>query len=309
MGFNKRSTAEQVTEGVDLAGKVALVTGCNSGIGAETVRVLAKRGAHVIGTARSLAKATEACAELSDPVADTDTKSITPLACELTDHDSIRSAAAEINGQFEKLDIVVCNAGIMALPKFESVAGLEKQFMTNHIGHFLLVNLLMDKITASPAARIVNVSSAAHLQAPSVGIDFENLESDKGYSAFRTYGRSKLANVLFTNQLARQFEGTPHTANSLHPGIIATNLGRHMNPLIGLAFGLFGFWAMKTIAQGAATSCYLAANPDVEGVSGKYFADSQVAKALPISNDESLAIRLWNESEIIIATIAAGSKT
>ena len=138
-----------------------------------------------------------------------------------------------------------------------------------------------------------------------VDIDFENLKSDKGYSAFRTYGRSKLANVLFTNQLARQFEGTPHTANSLHPGLIATNLGRHMNPLIGLAFGLFGFWAMKTVPQGAATSCYLAANPDVEGVSGKYFSDSQLAKALPISNDESLAIRLWDESEKIIAGIAA----
>jgi WW domain-containing oxidoreductase len=307
MGFSKRSTATQVTEGVDLSGKTALVTGCNSGIGKETVRVLAKRGAHVIGTARTLSKAADACDELSSETATGESikRTITPLACELTDHGSIRAAATEIRNQFKNLDIVVCNAGIMALPKFESVNGFEQQFMTNHIGHFLLVNLLMDTIMASEAARVVCVSSAAHMQAPTGGIDFENLDHGKGYSAFRTYGRSKLANVLFANQLARQFKGTKHTANSLHPGIIATNLGRHMNPLIGLAFGLFGFWAMKNVAQGAATSCYLAANPDVEGVSGQYFSDSQLAKALSISKDEALAIRLWDESSKIVDRIAS----
>jgi WW domain-containing oxidoreductase len=176
--------------------------------------------------------------------------------------------------------------------------------MTNHIGHFLLVNLLMDKITAAPAARVVNVSSSAHLRPPKGGIDFENLTHGDGYSAFSAYGRSKLANVLFTKQLAKHLVGTPHTANSLHPGVIATNLGRHMNPLIGVLFAVFGFWAMKNIAQGAATNCYLAAHPDVEGINGKYYSDSQEAKPLALSNDEALAQRLWLESEKIVADIA-----
>ncbi len=296
MAFNKRSTAEQVTKGVDLSGKTVLVTGCNSGIGTETLRVLAMRGAHVIGTARTLEKAEDACSSV--------TGTTTPIACELTDHDSIRAAAENIGSTFEKLDIVVCNAGIMALPKFEMVYGMEKQFMTNHIGHFLLVNLLMDKITAAPAARVVNVSSAAHLRPPKGGIDFENLNHGEGYTAFSAYGRSKLANVLFTKQLAKHFEGTPHTANSLHPGVIATNLGRHMNPVIGIIFGVFIFWAMKNIAQGAATNCYLAAHPDLEGVTGKYYSDCKEDKPLPLANDEALAERLWLESEKIIADIA-----
>ena len=302
--YNRRSTAEQVTDAVDLTGKTALVTGCNSGIGKETMRILAKRGARVIGTARTLEKASKACDEVTGSVTPV-AGSVTPVACELTDHDAIRAAAREITEGADKLDIVVCNAGIMALPRFETVYGYEKQFMTNHIGHFLLVNLLMDKIRAAPRARIVNVSSAAHRQAPRGGIDFENLNENKGYSAFRAYGRSKLANVLFTNELARRFEGTEHTANSLHPGVIATNLGRHMNPLIGLAFGLFGFWAMKNVAQGAATSCYLAASPEVEGISGEYFSDCRSVKPLAISGDQKLAARLWTESEKIIESVVA----
>ena len=212
--FGKRSTAEDVTRGVDLTGKIALVTGVNSGIGAETLRVLALRRAHVVGTARTQAKAEAGCAVASG--------STTPLACELTDLESVRACVAAIKGQFDQLDIIVANAGIMALPELQLVRGVEAQFATNHLGHFLLVTSLLDHL--AQGARIVMVSSSAHRGAPKGGIDFDNLSGSKGYSALRTYGRSKLANVLFANSLARRLEGRA-TVNSLHPGVIATNLG------------------------------------------------------------------------------------
>ena len=244
--FNKRSSAEQVTDGIDLSGKVAVVTGINSGIGNETARVLALRGARVFGTARTLDKAKEACGTLSGD--------LVAIGCELTDPASVRAAVESINSNTESIEILVANAGVMALPKLELVNGLEKQFATNHMGHFALITGLLRKIEAADSARIVIVSSAAHMQAPREGIEFDNLDGHKGYSGWKAYGQSKLANVLFANELARRLKETGVTVNSLHPGVIATNLGRHMNPLIGLAFGVFGFWMMKNVGQGAATS-------------------------------------------------------
>ena len=288
--FGKRSTAEDVTAGVDLSGKVALVTGVNSGIGTETLRVLAKRGAHVIGTARTLAKAEEGCAQAAGDT--------TPLECELTDLDSVRRCAATIAEGFEKVDIIVANAGIMALPKLEQVRGVEAQFATNHLGHFLLVTSLLDRLGED--ARIVIVSSDAHRMTPKGGIDFDNLSGDNGYSALRAYGQSKLANVLFANSLAKRL-GDRATANSLHPGVIGTNLGRHMNPWIARIMGIFMSRLAKTIPQGAATSCLLAANPALAGVTGQYFSDCQPAKPNPLAADAQLAERLWQVSEQLTA--------
>lgn len=288
--FGKRSTAEDVTRGIDLTGKVALVTGVNSGIGAETLRVLASRGAHVIGTARTLEKAQQGCAQADGKT--------TALACELTDLDSIRACAASVAGQFDKLDIIVANAGIMALPKLEQVRGIEKQFATNHLGHFLLITSLMDRLR--DGARVVMVSSDGHKGAPKEGIQFDNLSGAKGYSSFRAYGQSKLANILFARSLAKRLEGRG-TANSLHPGVIRTNLGRHMNPLLSALLGIFFIPFAKSIAQGAATSCLLAVNPSVQGVTGRYYSDCQDASSSANAKDDALAERLWEVSEELVS--------
>ena len=285
-----KQTAEQVTAGVDLTGKTALVTGVNSGIGLETMRVLAARGARVLGTARTEAKAAAACAEISGDTV--------PLACELTDSDSINGCIAAVADT--PLDIVVANAGIMALPALELCRSVEMQFATNHLGHFQLLTSLLENMSASENCRVAVVSSAAHLQAPKEGIEFDNLDGSRGYSGFRAYGQSKLANVLFANELNRR---TPEQVkvNSLHPGIIQTNLGRHMKGPFAVMLGLFMFPFMSTIQQGAATSCFLAASPDAAAFSGQYFANCRPAKTNPLAADEALARRLWEVSTDLIA--------
>jgi len=281
-----RPTAKAITEGVDLTGKTAIVTGVNSGIGHETMRVLALRGATVVGTARTLEKAQGATQTMGDRCI--------PLACELTDLDDIRRCVSDIESlELGRIDMIVANAGIMALPSLELVRGVEKQFATNHLGHFLLVNLLIPLL--APGARIVIVSSAAHRQAPRSGIDFDNLDGAKGYSPWIAYGQSKLANILFATALATRLpEGM--VANALHPGVIRTNLGRNMGgpftAILGLAFLPF----MTSIEKGAATSCYVAAHPDTESVSGAYFADCKLSRASALGADEALASRLWATS-------------
>ena len=286
--FGRRTTAEEVTEGIDLSGKTVLITGVNSGIGAETMRVMSLRGARVIGTARTLDKAKMAAASVPGDVL--------PVACELTDLEDVRRCAVEVAAQAPALDIVVANAGIMALPKLEQVNGIEKQFATNHLGHFLLINLLRDQIATAEKARVVVVSSAAHQFPPKEGIQFDNLSGEAGYSPFRAYGQSKLANVLFANGLNARLGGGA-TANSLHPGAIRTNLGRHMNPVVSGVVGVLAAPFSKSVPQGAATQCYVATSPDLNGVAGRYFADCREAKTHPLAGDRNLADRLWRVSE------------
>jgi NAD(P)-dependent dehydrogenase (short-subunit alcohol dehydrogenase family) len=286
--FGRSSSAEEVTADVDLSGRLALVTGVNSGIGFETLRVLALRGAQLIGTARTAAKAEAACRDVKG--------ALIPLACELTSQDSIRACAREVARLGRPLDLLVANAGIMALPKLEQVAGIEKQFATNHLGHFLLVNLLWSQLEAADAARVVVVSSSAHFQAPRAGIEFDNLSGEGGYGAWRAYGQSKLANVLFARGLARRLRPA-HSANALHPGVIATNLTRSMSPWVSRGLDLLGGPFRKTIAQGAATSCYVATRPELQGVSGEYFSNCAVAKRSRHSEDDALVERLWQVSE------------
>lgn len=292
-GFGYGSTAEQVTEGVSLAGKTILVTGCNSGLGEETMRVLAMRGAKVIGTARSVEKAKTACDQVKGQTA--------PLACELSDPKSVRAAVESVKRDGMRLDAIVCNAGIMALPKLEQAFGYELQFFTNHIGHFLLVTGLLDQLTDT--GRVVMLSSAAHEGAPKGGIQFDNLSGEKSYTAWSAYGQSKIANLLFAKELSRRFVGTKKTANAVHPGVIATNLARHMNVVARGVFGLVGPLVLKSIPQGAATQVYVAANPAAAAISGEYFADCNVAKPRADANDPDLARKLWDVSEKIAAEL------
>jgi NAD(P)-dependent dehydrogenase (short-subunit alcohol dehydrogenase family) len=289
-GFGFLSTAEQVTEGIDLTGKTVMITGVNSGLGFETMRVLAKRGAHIIGAARTLGKASGACAKVEGET--------TPVACELSELSSVAACAEQVKQLGRPIDILICNAGIMALPELNQKDGIELQFMTNHVGHFLLVNKLLESL--SPGARVVILSSGAHFAAPEAGIEFDNLSGERDYEGLKFYGQSKLSNILFAKELTRRY-GDRLTANALHPGIILTNLGRHMKGLLMMIMSLRMVTEFKSVEQGAATTCFVAANPSVEGVSGKYFDDSNEAEPLHHANDEAMAARLWEVSEQLVA--------
>jgi WW domain-containing oxidoreductase len=293
-GFGPGSTAEEVTAGLSLRGKNILVTGCNSGLGFETMRVLTMRGAHVIGTARTETKAHEAAARVRGET--------TPVQCELADPHSVRACVDTVKALGIRLDAIICNAGIMALPKLQTAFGYELQFFTNHIGHFILTTGLLDCLADD--GRVVVLSSTVHRSAPPEGIQFDNLSGAKGYRPWTAYGQSKLANVLFAKELARRFAGTKRTANAVHPGVIRTNLGRHMGPLAFAGMALVNPLFLKSIAEGAATQCYVAVHPDAARASGQYFADCNVAKPRRDADDPVLAARLWETSERIAAELS-----
>lgn len=294
-GFGYGSTAEEVTAGISLSGKTVLVTGSNSGLGLETVRVLAMRGAHVIATARTAAKAKAALAPMSGG-------DRTAIGCELADPGSVLDCVARVKELGRRLDAVILNAGIMMLPKLEQVLGYERQFFTNHIGHFILTTGLLDMLIED--ARVVVLSSSAHANAPKEGIQFDNLSGETGYQPMIAYGQSKFANLLFAKELARRFMGTKKTANAVHPGPILTNLSRHLNPvLVAVAGTITNPLVLKSIPEGAATQCYVAVNPGAAQISGKYFKDCNVAEPRADANDPELAKKLWERSEEIVANV------
>ncbi len=293
-GFGYSSTAEEVTDGLSLDGKTILVTGCNSGLGYETLRVLSLRGAQVVGAARTLDKAKTACAQAAKTSSGA---SPIPLECELSQPTSVRACVAQIKKEGLKFDAILCNAGIMALPKLHQAFGLELQFFTNHIGHFMLVTGILDQL--NDQGRVVMLSSGAHNMAPRGGISFDNLSGEKEYRAWTAYGQSKMANLLFSKELARRLAGTSKTANAVHPGVIPTPLGRNMNPIAQKLFRTLTPLVLKTPQQGAATQVYAAVHPKAAGISGSYFADCNVASHRSDANDPELARRLWDVSEKI----------
>lgn len=292
--FNADSTAEEVTSGIDLSGKLAVVTGCTSGIGLETMRVLALRGAYVVGTSRSFEKAQAACTRIPGVT--------TPLQLELSDMDSVIACANAIRSIRSPLDILVCNAGYLGgSGKRELVNGIEKHFAINHLGHFVFVNRLLGRLYMSDQGRIVVVASrAAYTSAPEAGIEFDNLGAVYGYEDRRAYGQSKLANVLFAMQLAEFLKGTRMTANSLHPGVINTEIDRNMS-----RFKQAGFRAItalgygKSVEEGAATTCFVATSPLLGSTSGEYFEDCNAVTVLGDYHlhDAAMAEELWRVSE------------
>lgn len=294
--FGETSTAEDVTAGVDLSGKRVLITGCNSGLGLESMRVLAMRGAHILGVARSKDRASAAFAELRAGGLKSD--AFTPLAADLADFASVAACADEVNALGQPLDVLMCNAGIMALQTLEQVNGIERHFVVNHLGHFVLVNRLVDLVRAAPQGRVVVLSSLGYKWAPEAGIEFDNLSGQRGYEPNRMYGQSKMANHLFVVELARRLAGTAATANSVHPGVINTNLGRHFPWYVRVAASLIGWTFMKTVEEGAATQCYVATAPALAKTSGLYFADcNPVVPERPEMMDAAMAERLWAVSE------------
>ncbi|MGC6471403.1 MAG: SDR family NAD(P)-dependent oxidoreductase [Parvibaculales bacterium] len=292
--FSKKSTAEDVTEGVDLSGKTILVTGVASGLGQESMRVLALRGAHVLGLDRTLEAAKAACEGVSGKA--------TPFECDLADPESIVACTNAISEQFKSLDVILTNAGIMCPPYTvvdKYTEPLEIQFAVNFLGHFILLNRLMPLVEAAPSGRLAIVASEGYTTAPrKTGIAFEDLSFSNGYDALTAYGHSKLASMLFSKELARRYQGTNITANSIHPGVIRTNLASDTESFKVKLISMFaGPWT-RTIAQGAATHCFVSANPALDGVSGGHFADSnqKEPKDHPLVNDMELAGKLWDKA-------------
>ena len=278
-------------------GKVCLVTGANSGIGRETALALAKMGATVILVARD---PTKGGAALDDIKRASGNEHVELMLADLASLDSIRQLAADFRAKHQQLHVLVNNAGSYNVQRSETKDGFETTFGVNHLAYVLLTNLLLDVLKASAPSRIINVSSASHRGAT---INFDDLHGNDAYRGMAAYGQSKLANVLFTYELARRLEGTGVTANSLHPGVVMTNFGHNNTGIFGSLFGVFHAVArpfLLTPERGAETSIYLASSPEVEGVTGKYFVKKRPVESNKVSHDIEVAKRLWQVSEAML---------
>jgi WW domain-containing oxidoreductase len=280
--FGRRSTADHVLAGIDLTGRHIIVTGCNSGLGRETMNAFAANGASVIGMARTIESASRACAQASPDCI--------PVGCDLSRFDSIAAALDTIRGLSVPLDAIVANAAAVNLPSLEVRHGVEMQFLTNHLGHFMLVNGIAD-LLRDGSARIVMVSSGASIsQTPSDGIMFDNLDGRQFYDPSIFYAQSKLANALYAKELSRRLTARGIAVNSADPGAARTRIRK----------GFFARLFAKTAAQAAATQALLAASPAASGITGEYWSDCKVSEGNPLLQDIVLARRLWDVSQEIL---------
>lgn len=277
----------------DLTGRVSVVTGANRGIGRATAEGLARLGASVILVCRRKEDGEAAAEEIGARFP------VIPevVTADLSSQASIRRAAAEIQARHPRLHVLINNAGVIPRRREVTADGLEMQFAVNHLAYFLLTSLLLPQLKAGAPSRIINVSSGAHSHA---GMDFDDLQAERGYDPKQVYSRSKLANILFTYELARRLQGTGVTANCLSPGVVATGmLADYMGVAPGVGAGsTFG----AKPAEGAETSIYLASSPDLERVTGKYFEHRQARRSSRESYDEAPARRLWEVSERLTGT-------
>uniref|UniRef100_A0A8C4WXU8 NADP-retinol dehydrogenase n=1 Tax=Eptatretus burgeri TaxID=7764 RepID=A0A8C4WXU8_EPTBU len=276
------------TSSARLDGKTALITGANTGIGKETAWDLARRGARVILACRDMNKAESVAAEITANTGNTD---VVVCKLDLASTTSIRNLAARVNKEESALHILINNAGVMACPYWKTEDGFEMQIGVNHFGHFLLTYLLLDLLKRSAPARIVNVSSIMHKWGH---INFDDLQSEKGYNGNSAYCQSKLANVLFTRELARRLHGSDVTANCLHPGVVQTEMIRHVPIFQTLAPSVA--FCLKTPAEGAQTTIFCAVAPELATVSGIYFSDCVPTAVGSCANDQQAASRLWDMS-------------
>ncbi len=288
----------------DMQGKTVVVTGGNSGIGFETAAALAAMGARVLVTARNADKGRVAVAELTSRTGGEGQLQL--VVFDLADLSSVRRGAAVILERAPDLHVLVNNAGVVLSERCETVDGFEATFATNHLGPFLLTNLLLARIRESSPSRIVNVASTAH-SAARKGMHFDDLQSEKRYAGMRVYGQSKLANILFTLELARRLEGSGVTANSLHPGTVRTGYGADGDARGLLAFGIkISSPLFLSPAKGARTSIFLASSPEVAGVSGAYFVRCRPKRPKPWAQDPDAARRLWQVSEEMVGLSPQG---
>ncbi len=281
-------TGETTTTHQPMQGKVCMVTGATAGIGKETARALAQQGAHAILVGRN----PEKCAATVTAIqAQTGNQAVEAMVADLSSQAEIRQLADQFKREHQRLDVLVNNAGAIFLWRKESVDGLEMTFALNHIGYFLLTNLLLDTIKASAPARIVNVSSAAHR---GNRLDFDDLQNTRRYG-YDVYGQSKLANLHFTYELARRLEGTGVTVNALHPGFVASDFAANNGWPVRLFKPLINLMAIP-IDKGAETSIYLASSPEVEGITGQYFVERKATRSSEASYDAEAARKLWEVS-------------
>ena len=271
-----------------MAGRVCVITGCTSGIGKATAIGLAKKGSTVVIVCREQARGQIALDEVRTKGGSTD---VHLLLSDLSSQTSVRELADNIAGSFDRLHVLVNNAGVFRMSYSVTVDGIETTFAVNHLAQFLLTNLLLEKLRKNTPSRIVNVSSAAH---EGGSLPVEPSERDH-YSGSNAYDQSKLANVLFTYELAKRLKNTGVTANCLHPGVVGTNLLKSGSPLLGSLFALASPFLLKPEA-GARTSVYLASSPEVENVTGKYFVRNAPVRSSSESYDERAATELWELS-------------
>jgi NAD(P)-dependent dehydrogenase (short-subunit alcohol dehydrogenase family) len=272
-----------------MQGKVCLITGGTAGIGQVAANALARQGAQVIIVGRS----PQRCAEVAAAIRmESGSAQVDYLAADLSSQEQIRRLAAEFAKRWERLDVLINNAGAFFMRREESPDGIEMTFALNHLNYFLLTDLLLDALKASAPARIVNVSSDAHRGGR---IAFDDPQFRKKYSGWAAYAQSKLANVIFTYELARRLEGSGVSANALHPGFVATNFAKNNGGIYRAAMSVIHLFA-RSPEQGARTSIYLASSPQVEGISGKYYTDERAVDSAPASYDRETALRLWRVS-------------
>jgi retinol dehydrogenase-12 len=267
--------------------KICLITGGTSGIGKETALALAKREATVVLTSRDQAKGERVKEEI---IRQTGNPQVEVMACDLASLDSIRKFAAAFQQRYRHLHVLINNAGVWETVRKESKDGIELTWATNHLAPFLLTHLLLDTLQRSAPARILNVSSGLHAWGK---IDFADLEGKKHYHHLKAYSQSKLANVLFSRELASRLAGTGVTVNALEPGLVGTHLFDNLGSFAQWIVGLIS----KTPAQGAETSIYLASSPEVAGVTGQYFAKKKRKRPSSRAENDETASRLWRVSE------------
>ena len=274
-----------------MRGKVCIITGANSGIGKATALGLAKLDAHVIMLCRDKSRGEEA---LTDIINVSGNESIDLLLADLSSQDSIRQFVKEFQMKFDKLHILINNAGVNPSKRYETVDGLEKTFAINTIAPFLLINLLLPTLKKSVPARVINVASAVQ----SKSINFNNLQFEKHYRTWKAYSQSKTALILLTYEFARRLNSSRITFNCLHPGAVKSNITRDYKGIIKIFTRLIFSFA-KSPEKGSETSIYLASSPNVENISGKYFIDKKEAISSSITYDESIAQKLWDVCTVL----------
>jgi NAD(P)-dependent dehydrogenase (short-subunit alcohol dehydrogenase family) len=286
-----------------MSGKVVVITGSNIGIGKETAVGVAALGATTVLACRNQEKANAAAAEIKERTGNDD---VHVVSLDLADLASVRTAADEILRRWDRLDVLINNAGGIWTERQETKQGFEQTFGVNHLGHFLFTNLLLDRLKASAPSRIINLSSVGHHMAWR-GMRFDNLQTTGRYTGMEVYSRSKLANVLFTRELAKRLEGTGVTANAVHPGPVRSGFGMDgdMKGLMGLGNRIIRPFEISS-AAGAKTSVFMAAAPEVEGKSGGYWVRRKRGHMSRQAHNDEQATRLWDESEKLLASVGFG---
>ena len=275
---------------IDLTGKVVMVTGATDGIGQAVALILARQGAEIVGVGRNPQKCARSVQMIKQA---TGNQHVEYLLADLSSQSDLRQLAAEYKSKYNRLDVLVNNAGAAFARRQETVDGIEMTFALNHLNYFLLTNLLLDVLKRSATARIVNVSSRLHRQGD---MDFNDLQFQHGYSRFKAYRRSKLANVLFTYELARRLQGSQVTVNAADPGLVKTNAGANDGFFSRLAKGLVDAIAAQTPEEGAQTIVYLASSAQVSGTTGQFFRNKQAIPSSQASYNQQDAQKLWEVS-------------